>query len=430
MKTKGKLLMAAIIGNTLEFYDLALFGFLAPILSSYFFPNDNPTVSMMATLGAFAIGFIPRPLGAILFGHLGDRYGRKMSLMLSIILMAIPTLIIGLIPSYAQIGLLSPLLIIICRFFQGICIGGECNGSVIFFLEHYPGKRGFYGAIINSSAVLGFFLASIGTIVFTQPWMPSWGWRILFILGAVIALFGYYIRNDISETPEFRNAEELNEVKKMPLFEVFRTMPLAAILTIGVGGCMGGLALTLSGYMVTYLTKVVHLPIGMAMKLNFLAILWYLLFTPISGYISDKIGPYKVMLSATIITLVSAKIIYLLLSLGTIYGAIFGQLLLATLAATFLGPLSAFIYSIFPTSLRYSGIAFNFSLGLAIFGGMAPIISATLIYMTGNPISPFYYLITTSCIGMLSILGLKKRIDLANKNKSSSTTTELYSTSS
>lgn len=410
MKNRFKLLATSLIGSSLEFYDLALFGFLTPILSPLFFPTTNPTVSMIASLGAFAAGFITRPLGAIFFGHIGDKYGRKTSLMVSIILIGLPTFFIGIMPTYEQIGILCPILVVLCRFFQGVCVGGEYNGSAIFFLEHCePSKRGFFGGLISAAAVLGFFMASGVTIVCTQSWMPSWGWRLSFILGSAIALFGLYIRKDISETPEFNQVKQKQAVKKLPLMEIFRDMPLSALYTIGIGSCMGTLSLTLFGYMIPYLTKEIGFTRETAMHLNFIAIFWYMMFTPFVGYIADKIGPHKIMLFTATLALLCSKLIYLLLSSNEMQYALLGQLMLATLAASFLGPSNLLIYSVFPTALRYSGVSFNFSLGLAVLGGNAPLIAATLICITGDKTSPALYIMSMAIIGILSLLGIHSK---------------------
>lgn len=410
MKSNPKLLTTSMVGNSLEFYDLALFGFLAPVLTPIFFPTENPTVSMIAGLGAFAVGFIPRPLGAIIFGHIGDRYGRKVSLITSIILIALPTLFLGLMPTYAQIGLLAPVLVLLCRFLQGICVGGEYNGSAIYYLEHCPADRkGFFGGLISAAGVLGFFMASFVTILCTSSWMPSWGWRIPFVIGSLIALFGFYIRRGISESPEFDQVKQKLAVKKNPLKDVFLKMPFSALCTIGVGSCMGTLSLTLFGYITPYLTKVVGFPFETAMHINFLGILWYMLLTPFMGYLSDKTSTFKVMMVTAIAALLSAKLIYVLLLSGEFYTALAGQLLLATLAASFLGPSNALLYSIFPTPMRYSGISFNFSLGLAVLGGNAPVVAATLILMTKDSGAPAYYIIAMTTVGILSLLGLQRR---------------------
>ena len=211
---KIKVLGSCTLGTALEFYDFALYGAIASNLSHLFFPADNPLISLILSYGVFAISFIARPLGSIVFGKIGDKFGRKKAFGLSILYMSLPTVLIGCLPVYDSIGVMAPLLLILLRLMQGICTGGEFNGAYIYALEHYPNRGGFTGSIISTSVVFGMLLALIAVTIINKPGMPEWAWRIPFLFGGVIGFFGYYIRNKLGETPEFQECMKEVSAKK------------------------------------------------------------------------------------------------------------------------------------------------------------------------------------------------------------------------
>lgn len=399
----SKIFLSTIAGNALEFYDLALLGFLAPTIAHLFFSSENPRLAAIGSLGTFAIAFVVRPLGAILFGHFGDRVGRKRALVLSITMMCVSSTLIGCLPTYENIGVTAPILLICCRFIQGIAIGSEYNGAAIFALEHYEGnKRSFFGSLLSAGAISGYLLASGISLICTQSWMPSWGWRLPFFFGLVIAAVGLYIRRNISETPAFTSLEK-NAIPNYPLMNAFITNPLSSLATIGFGISISNIALMLMGYMTTYLVNVLHIPSATAMFINVMAISILAVFIPIMGYLGNILSSKVVMMiSAWMIVALIFPIYTLTVTLQP-FNILMAQGLLAILTAGLIGPSHSVIFSLFPAHNRYSGACFNYTLGAAC-GGVGPIISEVLIQKTQNITSPAFFIMLSSVVTIVSLI--------------------------
>ena len=229
-----KAIFAAMIGNALEYYDVMLYGFFAAMLAPLFFPNDNPAISIISSFGTFAAGFIMRPLGGLLFGHLGDKFGRRRALVLAIFLVTIPTFTIGVLPTYAEIGMAAPIILVACRLLQGLCVGGEYSGASIFVIEYSKkGKESFAGSILAASGLVGGVLGTFFGFLCTLPLMPSWGWRLPFLMGSLFGLIGYYIRLQVKESPDF--ARHTGNIEKVPLWGVLESRKRNLLCTVGIG---------------------------------------------------------------------------------------------------------------------------------------------------------------------------------------------------
>ena len=394
--TKTKIIFASVLGNALELYDFSLYGIFIPLLTPLFFPTHDPLSSLLLGLGTFAIGFLVRPLGGILFGYLGDRWGRKHALALSIILMAIPTFMMGILPTYHQIGIMAPILLVTCRLFQGLCAGGEYSGASIFIIEHLGEKEeGFAGSLISSAGALGSLIAMSFGALCLNPSFPSWSWRVPFIIGAFLALFGFYIRRHLQETPDFENAFSARKsAQGLPLTIAFSKYPLALLKAFIIGALANMLANTLVVYFNVYLTKVVGVSLSTSMFLNSIGLFLVIPLIPLMGWISDKISQ-RVMMSLGLLTLfVSLVPLFYLLKTGGQREIIVVQLIFSLLIGCILGPSNAFMNKLFPPDIRYSGVAFSYCLGMAIFGGTMPLISTFLIELTQNALAPAYYLMT------------------------------------
>jgi MHS family proline/betaine transporter-like MFS transporter len=265
-KALQKTVLAGAIGNVLEWYDFALFGYFASVLSRLFFPSSDPSLSLIATFGVFAVGFLARPLGALLFGYWGDTRGRRAALAWSIILMAFPTCLVGLLPTYAQIGLAAPLTLTALRFLQGLSVGGEFTGSVTFLVEHAaPTERGYIGSWAGFSAQIGALLGSgvgaLATASLSSEALEQWGWRIPFVAGSVIALVGWYLRRRIPESPAFQRLQQEGEVSSSPIRELLASYRGPLLQVIGLVLLHGVGFYIIYVFLPTYLAKVSNLPL-------------------------------------------------------------------------------------------------------------------------------------------------------------------------
>lgn len=409
----GKVIAAAMIGNSLEYYDFNLFVFLAPVLSPLFFPSEDKIASIIATLGIYAVGYFMRPLGAIAFGHIGDRYGRKRALNLSIILMAIPTFLMGLLPSYAMAGVLAPISLIFLRLLQGFCTGGEYNGAGILAVENVDGRKaGFAGGMITASSAIGCLMGATVASLCTLEIMPDWAWRVAFLFGIVVGIVGLYLRSHI---PDVYFTKILNEEKKRlkyPLIEVIKNNPSSILCVIGIAafsGIMYNISMT---YVSVFLTVFQKWSPSEALSVMSFGILAYILLAPISGWMSDKFGGRAIMITGAIATFFGIYPLLSLLTSASVTSVIVGQLALVILAAWFQGPMNLYMASLFPEETRYSGLAFSYCVGMAIFGGTTTMIATFLANWTGDPTTPAFYIILGSLIGFICVYYSKRKSQL------------------
>lgn len=373
---KEKILFAGMIGSMLEFYDFTLFGLLLPIMAPLFFPSSDPLTSLLASYLVFAVGFFSYPLGALLFGYIGDRYGRKKALVLSITLMSIPTAFIGLLPTYAQVGIFASVLLFICRFIQGICAGGEYNGSAIFVIEHADfHKRGFWGSLVAASGTFGALLAALA-VTLVIPLAP-WAWRIPFLAGILIGVTGFYIRKKVGETPEFQNvSSSFNQ--KIPLFEVFKHHPIAALCAIGCSALGTVPFYLVIGFFNTYFVMVERFTQSTSIHLNTACLLFCVTTMPLAGYLADKIGYRRLMYFSAFTTICFSVPFFTFMQSSSVTIILSAELFLLGLSQCFVAPLNAFLATLFPANIRCSGITLGYCLGMAIFGGTTPYIMTSL----------------------------------------------------
>lgn len=407
-----KVALSGMVGNILEWYDFTLYGYLAVILSKLFFPSDNEVVSLLASFGAFAVGFFFRPLGSVILGYVGDKYGRKKALIISIFLMAFPTFFIGLLPTYNDIGILAPILLIILRILQGISTGGEYTTSVSFVVEHSPDeKRGFYGSINLLGAVIGIMFGSLMgaflTFVFDKESLEAFGWRIGFLFGIILAFVGVYLRRKAEETPVFLAIEEENRTKN-PLLKTFIHHPKEFLTSIIYSSLQGVAFFLLFVYLPTYYQKVLNIKPSTALFINSLAMFVLTLMIPIMAYFSDKVGRKPFLLVSTFLYSVSSVFLFMLILTGDITKIIVAHVLFAVISSGFMAILPTFLIETFPADVRNTAFSVGYNIALGIFGGTVPMVATYLISKTQNPLSPSFYLTAVAFIVFITTLFIKE----------------------
>lgn len=406
---KNLAVSVAMVGHALEHYDITLYGFFAAMLAPLFFPSEHYIVSLIASWGAFALGFLMRPLGGLVFGHLGDIFGRKKSLLASILVASFPTLIIGFLPTYATIGLLAPLILMGCRLVQGFSVGGEYSGAAIFVSEHAGQNRpGFIGSFLCATGFGGALLGTLVGAFSTLSIMPDWGWRIPFIIGGIIGLGSYFLRRKLPETPDFKKEAKFIKEGSIPLLEVYRKKPGNAFCVIAMGA-NGLIPLYLGSiYLNPILIQDFGLSVASMMLVNGFFLFTWMILLPIFGHYADKIGLSTLMAISSFLTLVLAFPLFSLIAETRSLIHIFAfQAVLSFLGAAFVSALPGFLPSLFSPLERYSGVAFNYTLGQALFGGTAPLIATSLVTWTGDPTAPAFYLMLSGFCGLLASMFAK-----------------------
>jgi MHS family proline/betaine transporter-like MFS transporter len=414
--SRSRTIVAGVIGNVLEWYDFALFGFLTPFIAPQFFPAEKPLVSLLYTFGVFAIGFFMRPLGGLFFGHIGDRLGRKTALKWSVVLMAVPTTLVAVLPTYDQIGLAAPLLLTGIRMLQGLSVGGEFIGSMAFLGEHASDRRrgllgswvGFGGGLGN---LLGCSVAALVTNLVPPRPLHEWGWRLPFLGGLAIGVVGLWLRRGVGETPTFEKVEQAGQREAVPVLAALRSERRALMLTVGLAliGTAGFYLLWV--WVTTWLSKINQppLPLPQALAINTAALTLMVLLTPLFGTLSDRLGR-KVLIAGGCAAL--AALVYPLfglLSKGSWTAALEGQLALAFLCAVVYGPGPAAFVELFPTRTRYSGIALAYNGTVALLGGTTPFLATWLIHVTGYNLAPSFYLLALAVLTGLAALSMTDR---------------------
>jgi MFS transporter, MHS family, proline/betaine transporter len=402
-KPIARLVIATSVGNALEWYDIAVYGYFAVYISKAFFPNSDPTISLLLTLGTFALSFLTRPVGGVILGIYADRHGRKASLMISILLMTLGTLVIALMPAYASIGVAAPIAVIVARLVQGFSAGGEFGSSTAFLVEHAPKRRGFIASWQFASQGMANLFASafgVGLTLWMAPAdLQSWGWRIPFLFGALVGPAGLYIRNRLQDATPPPAEKTVSPIREVLLYQKVRVV-------LGIGALAISTAINyLILYMPTYAVKTLNLPASVGFIATFAGAIVVTFLTPFAGMVSDRIGRTTHMITINVLLLISIFPAFLLLTKAPtptiIIVAVFW---IATLKSLYYGPLAALMSELLPAETRATGLGLGYNIGVMIFGGMGPV---TMAWLGGFPaigdLAPGYYL---TLIGVLSLVAL------------------------
>lgn len=412
MSKRGTIFLSAIAGNILEYYDFTVYAVFSLAIAKTFFPGDSEFVKLLMSLAVFAVGFATRPIGGILFGYIADKYGRRVSLITSMLGMTIPTFTIGLIPDYSEIGVYAPIILVIMRLLQGLCISGEGAGAAIFILEHYQNLRpGFTAGIVHSSNIAGTFLATfVGYIIARFFGDIEFAWRFAFILGGFMGLAGFYIRLRVSETPIFEMLAERKKTLRIPFFEVLRTGRKPMLITICLGAAASSIVYLVKTYINIYHCDVLGYEKTTAMKYLGYSSFIMMLTMPLSGYISDLIGRFKMITITACTAFIMVLPTLYLMSCEAVWQQLLSLTILAMLGGSLAGSAYVFIISMFSPAQRFSGVAFSYNFGIALCGGTSAAISRALLEYTGLRYSPAFYIMATISIFLIVIYNLRDDI--------------------
>lgn len=408
-KFSRKSIIAGGIGNVLEWYDFAVYAYFATVLANNFFPKEDEVAGLIATFGIFAIGYLVRPLGGLIFGRIGDKYGRKKALTNSVLLMAIPTTLIGLIPTYSSLGLWAAAILMFLRLLQGISVGGELTGSISFIVEKSPKeKRGLFGSASVIGAIGGILLGSLVGAILTNVLdtesLNSWGWRLPFLSGIIIGIAGLLIRRNMDDTETFENLKLSGNISESPIKEFFRDYKLKAVKTILSLWCYSVSFYLLFLYLASYENTFLDYDLEDALSINTIAMIFLLCCIPIMAHLSDKVGRKKVLITGQISFLIVSIPLFFLLDDKQHWHILVAQLVFAIVVATQQGPMPATLVEQYPARIRLTGISVSYNIALALFGGTTPIVSTWLIHSFDNNIfMPCYYLMFSAAVSLIAV---------------------------
>ncbi|MFQ3306903.1 MAG: MHS family proline/betaine transporter-like MFS transporter [Candidatus Midichloriaceae bacterium] len=398
---KKNLLSSAIMGNIVEYYDFGIYAVFAELIAKIFFPNYDEYTGLLLSFAVFAVGFLMRPIGGIIFGHLGDQLGRKFALTISVVGMGLSTFAIGILPSYNSIGVLAPVLLTLIRMFQGLCIGGEGAGSAIFVIEHSDEKDvGIMGSIMMASNVAGTLLAIIAGLIIDHLFsINDTTWRYGFFFGAFLGVVGFYLRFKSSETPVFEKMKAEKKIIKFPIMIVLKEKWRSILITSSFAGLATSSTYMIRGFFGVYFSETLGFEKDVSLYIVLLALTFLVVSLPIFGFISDKIGYKKYIYTNVFIYLILIPIIFsnIANASGNLSSVLINVSLLSIIIASVVAPYYPFAIKFFTPELRYSAVASGWNLGNAIFGGTTPLISTLLVMHIGST-APAYYLIFTALL--------------------------------
>ena len=405
--------IAGTIGNVMEWYDFALYGFFAPVISSLFFPHQSSLVGLIATFGIFAAGFVMRPLGGLLFGFIGDRYGRSVVLVLSTIMMGSATFGLGLLPSHAQAGVWGPILLVTVRLIQGLSVGGEFSGSVTYMVETSPlHRRGLSGSWANVGSMIGTLMGSgLAALIessLSHAALMEWGWRLPFLAGGVLAVVAYFLTRRLPETPHMGHHEKQHE-EDSPLREIFQRNRRETLLAVLFASGYGVLFYLPLVYLPTYVHSIAGMSNSKALWINAVGLLVTIPLIPLSGWLSDRFWLRRTMIVGLNVLVALLAIPLFALSKMNYLGLAATQLIFAALVAVPMGTAPAMMVELFPVSDRLTGYSLAYNLGLGVAGGTAPMIATWLISASGQPLSPAYYLTLATLLSAAAVYFMQDR---------------------
>jgi MHS family proline/betaine transporter-like MFS transporter len=416
MNTAGfRSILAGSVGNILEWYDFSLYAFLAPIFAKLFFPHANHATALILVFGVFAAGFVVRPLGGIVFGHIGDRYGRAVALQLTVLCMSISTMLTGFLPTFDNLEKTAVGFLLLMRLLQGLCMGGEFAGAIVYLGEIAPpGKRGFIASFANTGSNIGILMATGMTAFFmshlTAGQMSQWGWRVLYITGGALGFIFLMFRRNMAETPVFKKCQKNERSLQLPIKQIIHYSKWP-VLKVMLFVCMGS-SLFYVAYV--YLPTYLHDYAGMSMPQTLYLMTAYntlsLLLLPLFGFISDQYGRRNCLLLIAMLTVLFSGVSFYLMLKQSFFLVIMGSFLITSFSTMEQAVMPATLVVNFPEENRYTGLALGYNLAYALFGGAAPLLLSCLIVDTGSLFSPAYYLMVMATVTGIAIFFAAEKI--------------------
>ena len=402
-----RVVAAGTIGNVLEWYDFAIYGYFATAIGRQFFPHEDPVAQLLSAFGVFALGYLMRPVGGVLIGHIGDRFGRRAALTFSVAAMAVPTSLIGLLPGYATLGLMAPIALTLLRMLQGLSVGGEYTSSMVFLVERAPeGRRGLMGALTSCGACGGILLGSAVGAGFAAAMstasLESWGWRVPFLLGLLVGIAGYFLRRHVLDTIPGEPR------KRAPIVE---TLQDHWRIVIGFAGLsvFNAVGFYVSFvYLVSWLQTADGIAPARALEINSLSMAVMLPVMVATGLLSDRFGRKPFLLLATGLAFVGAIPVFLLLNHPSATFALLGQLGLALMIGLYCGTQPTIMVEAAPVQVRCTAVALGYNICLGVIGGMTPLAATWLVNRTGDEIAPAFLIMAAAAVTFMTILGFRE----------------------
>jgi MHS family proline/betaine transporter-like MFS transporter len=398
---------AGMIGHVLEWYDFAIYGYFAAQIGHAFFPHEDRVAQLLSAFGVFAVGFLVRPIGGVLVGHIGDRYGRRAALVFSVTAMAISTFLIGLLPGYERLGVLAPLALTALRMVQGLSVGGECATSMLFLVEHAPpDRRGLMGALAAAAVTAGILLGSAIGAAFaaglSETALASWGWRLPFLLGLVVGFGGYLLRRHVTEAaPAARR-------RRAPIVETLRdhwgiVLRFAGLVTFNAVGFFVSFV-----YLVSWLQNADGIPPSRALEVNTLSLAILIVVVIAAGILSDRVGRKALLALACVLGFVGAIPLFSLMNHPSASLAVLGQLGFVLIIGLYGGVMPVTIVEAAPVSVRCTTIALGYNVSFGIIGGLSPLVAAWLVNRTGDEIAPAFLIMAAAAVTLATIMRFRE----------------------
>lgn len=409
-----KVALSSFLGNFIEWFDYGSYAYYAVIISAVLFSADDPTTAdLIGTFAVFAISFVMRPIGAVVWGSLGDKKGRKWTLSVSIFLMSGATFLIGCLPTFSAIGIGAPLLLLLLRMVQGFSAAGEYAGAATFLAEYAPtGKRGLYCSLVPASTAVGLLVASalafVTNVALPEEAVLAWGWRVPFLLAGPLGLIAHYIRTKLEDSPTYQAMQEVisgeEDDTPHPVRDLFKNHLRELIISFGACTLNAVGFYAVLTYLPTYLETAVMMPAGEAQMATNIALIVYVAFIFASGKLSDTFGRKKMLVTACVLFVLLTVPAFMILNTAQFALVLVAELVLCFILTLNDGTLSSYLTETFPTEMRYTGFALSFNLANAIFGGTAPMISTWLIAVTGSTMSPAWYMVAVALVALVAMV--------------------------